>query len=56
MLYYNYEKNQMLILDQEEPEVILYQFNNKIQLVHEVKLETIEALKILGNKEEWSLI
>lgn len=55
MFYYNYEKNQMLILDQEEPEVILYQFNNKIQLIQEQKLETIEALKILRD-QEWSLI
>lgn len=55
MLYYNYEKNQILILDQEEPEVILYQFNNKIQLIDEKKLEALEVLEILRS-EEWSLI
>lgn len=55
MFYYNYEKNQILILDQEEPEVILYQFNNKIQLIQEKKLEANEALEILRD-QEWSPI
>lgn len=55
MLYYNYDKHQLLIVDQEGPEVILYQFDTRIKLIDQKKLEALEVQEILRS-EEWRLI
>jgi biotin synthase-related radical SAM superfamily protein len=53
MFYMNYEKHQILMIDQEKLAVTLFKFNNKLELIDEIPINELmkETLELLRKSE-----